>query len=134
MLGNGLVQSLKPVPGFGFEAEEVANDLFGIPVEDNNKIHPTPVPEFDLGHTVKLVLLCCVDVPELVEMISLNLWLHGSTAGPQAHVLGDHELVLLHNAVDTFLVDGKAFPVLEVGPDTAVTPEGVLGLEIENTL
>jgi len=78
---------------------------------------------------VKLVLLRCVDTPELVEVVGLDLGFHRGAAGSEAHVLG---VLLLHDAVDALFVDGEAFPVLEVGPDAAVTPEGVLGLELDD--
>jgi hypothetical protein len=75
-----------------------------------------------------------VDAPELVEVVGLDLGFHRGAAGSKAHVLGDQELLLLHDAIDALFVDRKAFPVFEIGPDAAVTPEGVLGLKINDSL
>ena len=60
LIEDGLIQSLKPIPGFGFEAEGEAHDFLGVPVEHNHEVHPAPVTELDLGH---------VNAPELVDAV-----------------------------------------------------------------
>ena len=122
---DSLIQSLKPVSGFRLESEGIADDFLGVPVEDNGQIHPAPVTKLDLGH---------INAPILVDTFGLSLAFQGSAAGPQAHVFSDEQFLLFHDAIDSLFINRQAFPVFEIGPDAAVTPEGVLSLEIIDTL
>ncbi len=71
LLKDSMIQSLKPIPGFGFETEGQTHDFFGVPVKDNDQIHPAPVTELDLCH---------VDAPELADPVSPGLAFQGSAA------------------------------------------------------
>ena len=43
--------------GFGLKTEGVADDFFGMPVQNDAEIQPAPAVEFNFGH---------IDTPELV--------------------------------------------------------------------
>lgn len=122
---DGLVKGIEPVLRFRLEAEGITDDLFGVPVEHDDQVHPTPIPELDLGH---------INPPEFVELMGFNLRFHGSTTSSQTHVLGDQELLCFHDAVHSFFIDWQAFPVFEVGPNTTITPKRVLGFKLDDSL
>jgi hypothetical protein len=125
LIHNGVVKSFKPIAGLGLETERVADDFLGMPVEDDGEIHPAPVAKLDLGH---------VDAPVLVGAVSFDLALHGCATGTETHVFGNEKFLLFHDAVDALFVNGKPFAVFEISPDTAIAPEGVKSLEVDDTL
>src|SRR3990167_6631524 len=99
----------------------MAHDLFGVPVKDDGQIQPSPGTDLDLGH---------VNAPEVVGMIRVRLGTNGAAPGLKTCLRRHDQLLLFHQAIDAFLVNSDTLTVFEIRPDAAVTPEGMVGLDI----
>lgn len=116
-----LMKGREPVPGFGLEAQGVADDLFGIPVQDHGQVEPAPARELDLGH---------VNTPELVRPISVRFGASWAAFGFQPGLRSNQQAVFPEQAVNPLLVDLDALAELEIRPNPAIAPERVIGLQL----
>lgn len=120
---DGHIQGLEPMLCFRTDVGVVADDLLGIPVEDNNDVDPSEVLDEDLGH---------VDAPPLVGARGARLGFHGGANGLQAEVGFDLEVMSTHDAFDAFFVDSDFFNAPKEIGDSSVAPERVLGFDLSD--
>jgi hypothetical protein len=110
----------QPVPGAGLQAGIMADDFLGVSVKHDHEVDPAEALDHDLGH---------IDAPPLVRRGRPGLGRVGLASGAEHQEVGR-----LHDTVDPLLVGDQAVDVAKVGPDPAVAPERMLGLEVADAL
>ena len=109
-------QGIKPIIGFGLNAETETDNFFGVPVQDDGPIKPAPGMEFNFGH---------IDAPELIVSIGAGFTTDIAAFGLQTVVRLNGQLVFLHKTLNTVFADFVVFAVIQVSPDRTISPEGV---------
>src|SRR5437899_10348032 len=100
-----------------------AGDLLAAPVQHEVEIKPAPGVDMDLGH---------VDAPDAVWQSGAGLVAQRAAACAQRLGLGGEKMMFTQEPVDAVLSNAQPLAVTQVGPDAAVAPGGMIGLECLN--
>ncbi len=122
---HGPVERHEPLPGAALEPGVMANDLLGVPLEDEHDVEPAKALEHRLGH---------VDPPPPIGRCRLGLRPLRTPLGPKPQVGLHQQSVLAHQTQGPFLIDRLRLDVAQIRPHPPIPPEGVLGLERGNPI
>jgi hypothetical protein len=114
------LQGLHPMPGRAGHARIVAHDLLGVPVQHQHDRDPATALDHHVGH---------VDAPPLVGLGRLGC-VPGRPPLRLPLPVGPHQqLMRSHQPQHALLMDALRLDNAQRGPEPAVAPERMLGLE-----
>jgi hypothetical protein len=121
---HGHVQGGQPLVRPTLQAGMVPHNGLGLPVEHDDEIYPTKAFHQDFGH---------IDAPSLVGLHRFRHAPHRRPLGFELHIGADQQVVLPHQPQHSLLVHRPLLHEPQVGPEPAIAPKRVLGLQCLDT-